>query len=56
MSPPEPAWDVAAGKMLFKVKHGGMSGEDHAVWSLLYAKRMDQLELTGSRRRPLAWA
>jgi WD40 repeat protein/serine/threonine protein kinase len=26
-------WDVAAGKMLFKVKHDGMGGEDHAVWS-----------------------
>ena len=26
-------WDVAAGKMLFKLKHGGMSGEDHAAWS-----------------------
>ena len=26
-------WDVATGKMLFKIKHGGMSGEDHAAWS-----------------------
>lgn len=26
-------WEVAAGKMLFKLKHGGMSGEDHAAWS-----------------------
>ena len=26
-------WDVAAGKMLFKLKHGGMGGEDHAAWS-----------------------
>jgi WD40 repeat protein len=26
-------WDVVVGKMLFKLKHGGMSGEDHAAWS-----------------------
>ncbi|MGO9109518.1 MAG: protein kinase domain-containing protein [Thermoguttaceae bacterium] len=26
-------WDVVAGKMLFKLKHGGMNGEDHAAWS-----------------------
>ncbi len=26
-------WDVAAGKMLFTLRHGGMSGEDHAAWS-----------------------
>ena len=26
-------WDVVAGKMLFTLKHGGMSGEDHAAWS-----------------------
>jgi WD40 repeat protein/serine/threonine protein kinase len=26
-------WDVAAGKLLFRLKHGGMSGEDHVAWS-----------------------
>src|SRR5262249_22119771 len=26
-------WDSEVGKMLFSVKHGGMSGEDHAAWS-----------------------
>ena len=26
-------WDVAAGKMLAAVKHGGMSGKDHFAWS-----------------------
>jgi eukaryotic-like serine/threonine-protein kinase len=26
-------WDVVGSKMLFRLKHGGMSGEDHAAWN-----------------------
>jgi WD40 repeat protein len=26
-------WDIGTGKLLFRLKHGGMSSEDHVAWS-----------------------